>query len=120
LVLLDWDPLIQSQETSNIFKFLQDHEYDPNLKEVHIKGRNITINLQSIIDNYNYTGLKDITKVIPSGVAVWLFLEHPELSEELRDAIATIPEIMSRFERQNEQVNNVQGIRNDHLQDQSA
>jgi hypothetical protein len=55
------------RDMGSIFDFLQEHDYDPVLKEIHMQGTNIIINIQSIIDNYSYTGLEDITKVIPSG-----------------------------------------------------
>jgi hypothetical protein len=154
LVLLDW-ALFRRQHPHNILDFLQEHEYDPVLKEVHVRGKNITINIQSIVDNYNYTGLENITKILSSDMGtsalyynqrhspmkvnrresrdtlmyyiefphwlvplrkgrksvIWLFLEHPELSGRLRDAIATIPELRSQFQTKNDLINGVEGIR---------
>jgi hypothetical protein len=67
LVLLDWAPLVNRRDMASIFDFLQEHDYDQELKEVHIRGTNIIVNIQSIIDNYSYSGLENIRKVIPSG-----------------------------------------------------
>jgi tetratricopeptide (TPR) repeat protein len=67
LVLLDWAPLVNRRDIGSIFDFLQEHDYNPVRKEVHIRGTNIIINIQSLMDNYSYTIVKDITQVMSSG-----------------------------------------------------
>lgn len=45
---------------ASIFDFLQQHDYDQELQEVHIRETNVVVSIQSIKDNYSYTGLEDI------------------------------------------------------------